>query len=532
MIIRKPYAFLIKHFRLIHGLLFVMLVFMAVKSTSIYTFFNEYATRHYFTNTGSLSSEYVSTFMFIVLMLIALLSAVIYYLLSVKKKNRGIYLIIVIYSFILFAYFIYISSVLGGLMEKALKVETVRAIRDISIMAVIPQIIFSFIILLRSLGFNLKKFEFKKDLEDLQIETTDNEEVEVTLGKNNYKYKRFIVKSMRYLGYFIQENKFFVTAVLSALMLGISITIYLNIKVYNVKYMTNQLIYANTMWYKVNNAYITDMNINGIVIDNEKDYIVVNVTIDNRSNTKYDLSRELFRLDTGKQSILPKFNLDKEFVDFGKIYSPMSIDAGNIEEVNVVFEVDKNKDKVEYLFKISNIENINANSVKEQYKDVIINPINIDESIESSSYHMFEDISFTETILKDTKLKIKGYETSKSFKDSYQYCYKNNCYDKSYVVKPSDSDKNVIIKITAEYEVDSESSMKKQLSNVENLFEYFAKIKYRYLGVSYEMPAKKVNVDYLKSNIAYLEVPREIIDANKIEIILSIRGKKITIVLK
>ena len=171
--------------------------------------------------------------------------------------------------------------------------------------------------------------------------------------------------------------------------------------------MTNQLIYANTMWYKVNNAYITDKNINGIVIDNEKDYIVVNVTIDNRSNTKYDLSRELFRLDTGKQSILPKFNLDKEFVDFGKIYSPMSIDAGNIEEVNVVFEVDKNKDKVEYLFKISNIENINANSVKEQYKDVIINPINIDESIESSSYHMFEDISFTETILKDTKLKIK-----------------------------------------------------------------------------------------------------------------------------
>ena len=55
---------------------------------------------------------------------------------------------------------------------------------------------------------------------------------------------------------------------------------------------------------------------------------------------------------------------------------------------------------------------------------------------------MFEDISFTETILKDTKLKIKGYETSKSFKDSYQYCYKNNCYDKSYVVKIIHIDKN------------------------------------------------------------------------------------------
>ncbi len=531
MIVRKPYAFLIKHFRLIHGLLFVMLVFIAIKSVSIYTFFNEYATRHYFTNTSTLVSEYISTLMFFVLILIALLCAIIYYLLSVKKKNRGIYLIIGIYSFILFAYFIYISNVLGGLMESSLKVESVRAIRDIAIIVLIPQIVFAFIILSRSLGFNLKKFEFKKDLEDLQIETTDNEEVEVTLGKNNYKYKRFIVRTFRYLGYFIQENKFFVTAVLSALMLGISITVYLNIKVYNVKYTTNQLIYANTMWYKVNNAYITNKAMSGKVIDSEKKYIIVNVTIDNKSNKKYDLSRELFRLDTGKKSILPIFNMDKEFIDFGKIYSPMTIDIGSIEEVNVIFEIDKNN-KEEYLFKISNIENINAASVKEQYKDVIINPMNIDETIEDSNYHMFEDISFNDTILKNTKLKIKKYETSKSFKDSYQYCYKDNCYDRSYIVKPENSDKNVVIKINTEYEVDSEISLKKQLANVENLFEYFAIIKYRYLGVSYEMPAKKISADYLKNNIAYLEVPREVIDANKIEIILSIRGKKITIILK
>ncbi len=532
MIVRKPYAFLIKHFRLIHGLLFAMLVFLTIKSVSIYTFFNEYATRHYFTNTNTLVSDYISGLMFIVAILVMIVCAIVYYLLSVKKKNRGIYLVIGIYALVLFIYFIYISNVLGGLMDKTLSVESVRAIRDISIIMVLPQLVFLFIALARGLGFNLKQFEFKKDLEDLQIETTDNEEVELTLGKNNYKYKRFIVKSIRLLGYFVQENKFFVTAVLSVVMLSISIVIYLNIKVYNVKYEMNQNIYANTMWYKVNNAYTTDKDISGNVIDSEKFYVIVGVTIDNKANKKYDISRELFRLDIGSKSIAPKFNSDKDFIDFGKIYSPMTIDAGSIEEVNVVFEIDKKNYKEEYIFKISNIENLNANSAKEQYKDVIIKPKNIDETTEGSNFHLSENVSLTETILKNTKLKVNSYKVSKSFKDSYLYCYKDDCYNKNYIVKPSNSDKNVVIMIETDYEIDSEIRLKKKLANVEDTFECFGKIKYRYLGVSYEIKAKKINADYTKSNVAYLEVPSEVADANKIELILSIRGKIVTIVLK
>jgi hypothetical protein len=286
------------------------------------------------------------------------------------------------------------------------------------------------------------------------------------------------------------------------------------------------------MWYKVNNAYTTDKDISGNVIDSEKFYVIVGVTIDNKANKKYDISRELFRLDIGSKSIAPKFNSDKDFIDFGKIYSPMTIDAGSIEEVNVVFEIDKKNYKEEYIFKISNIENLNANSAKEQYKDVIIKPKNIDETTEGSNFHLSENVSLTETILKNTKLKVNSYKVSKSFKDSYLYCYKDDCYNKNYIVKPSNSDKNVVIMIETDYEIDSEISLKKKLANVEDTFECFGKIKYRYLGVSYEIKAKKINADYTKSNVAYLEAPSEVADANKIELILSIRGKIVTIVLK
>ena len=370
MIVRKPYAFLIKHFRLIHGLLFAMLVFLIIKSISIYTFFNDYATRHYFTNTNSLVSDYVTMLMFVVALLIIVVCAIIYYLLSIKQKSRSIYFIIGAYAIIMFGYFVYISNVLGGLMQKSMNVESVRAIRDISIIVIIPMLVFMFIILSRSLGFNLKKFEFKKDLEDLKIESTDNEEVEVTLGKNSYKYKRFIMKTIRFTGYFIQENKFFVTAVLSIIMLSISIMIYLNIKVYNVKYETNQTIFANTMWYRVNNSYITQKDISGKEIDENKYYIIVNVNIDNKSSSKYDVSRELFRLDIGGKSIIPVFNMDKEFTDFGKIYKASTIDAGDQFDVNVIFEIEKKDYKDEYLFKVNNLENVKATGNSEQYKEL------------------------------------------------------------------------------------------------------------------------------------------------------------------
>lgn len=49
MIIRKPYAFLIRNFRLIHLLLSALLIFIAYKSTAIYNFFNSYVRSGYYT---------------------------------------------------------------------------------------------------------------------------------------------------------------------------------------------------------------------------------------------------------------------------------------------------------------------------------------------------------------------------------------------------------------------------------------------------------------------------------------------------
>ena len=100
-----------------------------------------------------------------------------------------------LYYLLIFAYFIYMFTIFHGLEQTGLKFDSIRAIRDISAIVLLPQIVFLFIILGRTLGFNIKQFDFKKDLEELQIDTSDYEEVEVVFGKNNYKTARFIRNS-------------------------------------------------------------------------------------------------------------------------------------------------------------------------------------------------------------------------------------------------------------------------------------------------------------------------------------------------
>ena len=187
MIVKKPYAFLIKHFRIIHGILFALLAYIMLKSADISSFFSDYVSRQTFTRIDGLTAMYVDYVTFFSIILAAILVLVIGAILKLKNKNVTSYIYIFLELIGIFIYYIYMFTVFKELELTYLDMESVRNLRDISLMAMIPQIIFLFVVLGRTLGFNLKQFDFKKDLEELDIDESDNEEVEVILGNNNYK---------------------------------------------------------------------------------------------------------------------------------------------------------------------------------------------------------------------------------------------------------------------------------------------------------------------------------------------------------
>ena len=133
MVIKKPYAFLIRNFRLIHAVLFGLLLFIAVQSFGIYTFFSNYVKNHSFYATDGLANSYVPMSIFVVIVVAILVTFLIYYILSKKQKSNRAYLFIFMYCIVLFVYFIYVRSVFVGLEDAQMGIESSRAMRDISI---------------------------------------------------------------------------------------------------------------------------------------------------------------------------------------------------------------------------------------------------------------------------------------------------------------------------------------------------------------------------------------------------------------
>ena len=535
MIIKKPYAFLIKKFRWIHGILFAMLVFLAVKSINIYTFFSDYATNHYYVMSSMLASEYIDLTLFVVTILAVLVSALIYFILSLKNKDRKTYVFLCLYYIILFVYFIYMLSIFQNLQSKSLGIETVRAIRDISVIVSLPQIVFLFIICGRTLGFNLKQFDFKKDLEEMQIDTKDYEEVEVEFGKNNYKTARFLRKTLRLTKYFILENKFIVTVLASIIVLATSLAIFVNIKIYNVSYNENVEILANNVYYTVMSSYVTNKDINDNVITKDKKYVLIKIKANNKTTTNYNLYRETFRLELNNTMLIPTFGLDNKFIDVGKTYSPFEIKSGETKEFIIVFELDNSVNQSEFILKIKNYDYGNFTTLESEYKDINIVPKYIDHDEDYGKLYLPIRLNLDETMLGKTNIVLNSYEIATTFKEKYEYCIEeNNCMINTYIVKPISTGKGnlSVLKLRGTLDLDEDLYMNKYITNLGDLLSYFGKISYRYRGKYKTASITKIPTKLKTDEYSYVEVPSELAEANKIEIILTIRGIKYTLVLK
>lgn len=535
MIIKKPYAFLIKKFRWIHAILFALLVYLAVRSMAIYTFFSDYATNHTYTLSTTLASEYIDFILFGVTILAILLSGLIYFILSMKNKDRKTYMWLCLYYLLLFAYFIYIFTVFRGLQETGLKFDSIRAIRDISVIVLLPQIVFLFIILGRTLGFNIKQFDFKKDLEELQIDTSDYEEVEVVFGKNNYKALRFMRKFFRLTKYFILENKFLVTVVASVIVLTISLATFINMKVYNVNYNEKEQLVANNLSYKVLSSYIINKDLKGNTLENDKSYVIVKVNVNNKSTSTNNLVRDTFRLENGKDLLVPTFGLEHELSDLGKSYTPMELKPGADETLIVAFEVETSSLKNEYIFKVQNYDSTALGSIDTKYKDIIIKPKNIDTiNMDLGKFYLPIEIKFEKSILEGSTTTVTEYNIDSSFKEQYEYCIKDNCSTNVNIIKPSKVGKGdvAVLRLKNKTVIDQNVYISKYVTDLADIIETFAVVEYRAYGKTKQAKLTKIKNKLTTSEYVYLEVPEELENANKIEIILKIRGSKYTMVLK
>ena len=88
MVLRKPYAFLIRHFKLIHLLLCIPLIYLVIRTGAIANFLSSYVAANYYTNVTNIPGTYINYFMYLAIVMVILLVLAIYLLMRQRSIFR------------------------------------------------------------------------------------------------------------------------------------------------------------------------------------------------------------------------------------------------------------------------------------------------------------------------------------------------------------------------------------------------------------------------------------------------------------
>lgn len=337
MILRRPYAFLIKHFRLIHLILFILFAYITYKANNMLSFFKDYIDSN-----GNMvfdSTMYISYFIFVAIVLIVVISTIVYFLMRYKKKPKLFYIILVVVSIISSILFVYLYNNIRLLETTAISAREIRLFRDISRFNFWLLFIICIPVIIRGLGFDIKRFNFTKDLHDLKLEAQDSEEVEVNVEISSDVLKRTWRKLGRELKYYYVENKFFINIILGVLIFILIMIFPFKKFVVNRNLSEGEVLNTNYFDIKINASYISTRN----RVSKNNSYVILKMEVKGKVN-KYKLDLDEFVLEGENNKYIPSLKYYYYFSDLGVGYNDNVLDTDNYNEYLLIYNI-KNEDK-------------------------------------------------------------------------------------------------------------------------------------------------------------------------------------------
>lgn len=536
MILKKPYAFLIKRFRIIHLILSFLIGVIIAKNIAIMNFFISYVKNNYKSNIIlGLTATYTPFYLFLFVVLIILLSVAIYYLLVYKKKPNKFYLLLIIYYIIFFVFLLYVKSSLGSLSTELISARTARSVRDFSRILLFPQLGFVIFSLIRTFGFDIKKFDFQSDLKELEAGFEDNEEVELNINFEGYKTKRKVRRSFREFIYYLKENKLFVIIFLAIFAISFGTYIIKNRKVnYDKSYKTGKMFTYEGVQMMIQDSIITNLDYRGNVITDGKYYVVLMLKVSNTSGATKNIDFNNFKLKYGSNLVNPELRLSDRFTDFAP-KSDSTVFSHRTEKTFVVPYEIKSSD-IHRGFKIEIFNGSVYRNGKYLSKHVYlkIRPKIISRTIFEGNYTIGDKIELKDTYLKDSYITIKSYEINKSYYYSYESCYNDNCdvYDDVITVPMTSArHNNYILTLHVDYNIDDTTMYGISNPLLSTFADNFMQIVYRVNDEIYDTAYINVTPVTSQKFMAF-EVNKKINNANVIQAIINIRNHRYIVNLK
>lgn len=525
MILRKPYAFLIKHFKLMHVILSICIFYLIYCTGSMIGFINGYVENNISVVGQEIVENLYNIGVILLPILIIIFSSILLVVMTLKDKPRLFYILMIIAHIAIFAVYIYGYNVFSSMEETIIDMRTIKALRDLLLYVIIAQTAFSIFSVVRGVGFDIKKFNFSNDLQDLEISAEDNEEFEVALNFDLNDKKRVGKKAIRYVTYWIKEHKLLVGITTSIVVLLSIILVVSDYLANHKSYPEGHNLTMNGFSFKINKSYILNTDAKGNNITGESAFLVVaDLSVKCNETKPKSLTLGSIELDVAGDIYHHTDKYAYQLTDLGTVYNNQEI-GNESERYLLVFEVPAtaSKSKMKLGFR-------NTNIGKTSYISLSLNEIN--EVKKYKETKLGKTLDFSDSTLGKTTLKINSYEIKNKFTVKYNYCSpRKRCVSSVEYLTPNlfnSSYNKALLKIEAEFTLDEEFSSP-DIKDIYGLFKTFATIEYEIDGVTKRQTVYLGSVKSSKvkqENVYYFEVFQEIKIADKITIIFNVRNRE------
>ena len=547
MIIRKPFAFLVEKFKLLHFIVLIPCIYLIYMFWRLADFFNEFVLDGYVTTIADVSGKYYSFLMLIASVIILVFTILVTALFKKKNKFYLPYLLIVITYLIVFGTTLFLPGILHSAEAATLESSSSLIIRGVISILFYTQIVMSIALLLLSFGFDIRTGEFLDIKEEINLDENDSEEVEINIKSDDYKVKRFARRYSRELKYYIIENKniFKVLGAILALVLIFFIGKFILSLNRNVK--IDQSFSYSSFNLSFNSSVLSALDYNGEVIRNGKIYLANKVTVTNRTNNLLALATYDFCLEIDDECYYPKLDKSGKFIDIAKPYYGEQIGRGSTSEYVLVYELEETQIKNKYKIKVLDSLTYKKDAVIPKYKEVTLTPAFSNSIKTIGTYNLDEEIDLSKTTLKNSKLKVTGVNVAQYFRYEYEVCKELDCDAETCSDENRDCTKlqdaipagygKYFIILDGEFTLDENSSYSKYKLGTNDFFSDFTDVNYKIkdengnIQVENIVSVKDVTPKKSSGKIV-LEVNSIVKDATDIDLLITIRDQRFILKLK
>ena len=423
MIIRKPYAFLIKHFKKVHIALLVLCCYIYYITNKVNGFLNEFMQLGSYDSYNEPITKYLSPLTFLALLAIIGVSITLVLLLKKKEKPWKLYLVPIIeYIFMLIVYILLVGyfDTYTGNLEQA----NFRAYKDFMTIITLFQFPVLIVFAIRILGVDLNKFNFKVDEEYLELSDDDKDELEINIDFDPRSIKRNSKRLLRNINYVYQEHKFVFNCIFTIILIILLKNTYDYVFVTNKAYKVGDTFSADGYEISIKDSYYTDKDYNGKVISDKNSFIVIDLSIKNLDRTR--------NLDLSKFHIMHGINdytytaktYGTEFQDYGITYATKELKRDETLNLILIFRVDKKLSQRRFVLYYQELNNgdIHLRKIKLNLKDV-------SQIKENSKVVLGQDFSFTVEGHKENII-FDSYEILSNTEYTYRICNSSSCENK------------------------------------------------------------------------------------------------------